>query len=453
MKNAVAIPATDNREAAAFAISKARSRLIILQPFWAVLALKLDPRPNNRVETIASNGLALWYNPDWVVKTDHDELVGVLAQKALRVSLGHPWRRGARDSKLWNQAGDAVCNPIIKQSFKLPAGAIDMPEFADSSAEEAYSVLFKRQPPDGGGGSGTKQGKSGQQPGKGKGQGGGPGNQLQAPGQGQGPPQQGQGQGQGGQPSDGQGDQDGPPQGFGGDVGGCGEILDAKHDDGTALNQAERDEAEQDWKVAAIQAASVAKSAGQMPAGLERLFQEQEKPTLDWKTMLRHYMQGRRHDDYSWRRVNRRFIGRGLYLPSRENPGPGEIVVAIDTSGSISDKELAAFSAELNGILEEAKPKLLRVLYCDAKVQRADEFTPDQYPVKLTPKGGGGTAFAPVWKWLDANDSAPEAMVYLTDLWCDDFGKDPGYPVLWVTTAKEHAPFGEVVRLDLDKAA
>lgn len=434
-KSAVAAP-----DAGAFAISKARSQLILRAPFFAVLVLKLDPKPHRGVETCATDGNRLWYNPKWAAETSLDELVGVLAQKAMRVALGHPWRRGGREQALWQQAGDAVVNPIIRDSkFKLPDNAINMPEFEGKSAEEAYSVLLKRQPPRDENGSQKPEQGTGRGPGQSGGQ--NPPNPQQDDGSS--PPQEGQGDGQ----------SDGPPGGFGGDCGGCGEILDQRHEDGSAMTESERDEAEQDWKVTAMQAAAIAKSAGQMPGNLERLFEEAEKPKLDWRSMLRRFMQGKRHDDFSWRRPNRRFIGRGLYLPSRENPGPGEIAVAIDTSGSISSRELAAFSAELNAILDEVKPKLLRVIYCDAAVNGVEEYTPDDYPVKLKAIGGGGTSFKPVFQWLAKNEAAPEAVIYLTDLegYGDAFGPESPWPTLWITTAREEAPWGEIARLDLEK--
>src|SRR5207253_6141714 len=91
-------------------------------------------------------------------------------------------------------------------------------------------------------------------------------------------------------------------------------------------------------------------------------------------------------------RPNRQYIASGLYLPSVERRGLGEIVVAVDTSGSIGRLELEQFAAEISAISEEANPEAIHVVYCDAAVQCAQQFGPSE-PVRLEPKGGGGTDF------------------------------------------------------------
>jgi predicted metal-dependent peptidase len=69
-----------------------------------------------------------------------------------------------------------------------------------------------------------------------------------------------------------------------------------------------------------------------------------------------------------------------------------------------------------------------------------DEFT-------IKPVGGGGTAFSPVFKFIEDKDLNPMACVFLTDLYCGDFGNTPHYPVLWATIGDEKAPFGEVLSI------
>jgi hypothetical protein len=138
-----------------------------------------------------------------------------------------------------------------------------------------------------------------------------------------------------------------------------------------------------------------------------------------------------------------------LYLPSVERRGLGEIVIAVDTSGSISKMELEQFAGEISSISEEAQPETIHVVYCDAAVQSAEEFTASE-PVRLEPKGGGGTDFRPVFQWVEENDIAPACLVYLTDLCCDSFPAEPEYPVLWVTDSRRIAPFGETVRIGLE---
>jgi len=70
----------------------------------------------------------------------------------------------------------------------------------------------------------------------------------------------------------------------------------------------------------------------------------------------------------------------------------GEIVVAVDTSGSIGKRELEQFAGEISAISEETQPEAIHVVYCDAAVQSTQEFRASE-PVRLEPKGGGGTDF------------------------------------------------------------
>ena len=136
-------------------------------------------------------------------------------------------------------------------------------------------------------------------------------------------------------------------------------------------------------------------------------------------------------------------------MPSVERRGLGEIVIAVDTSGSIGRLELEQFAGEISAISEEAQPEAIDVVYCDAAVHSAQRFGPSE-PVRLAPRGGGGTDFRPAFKWVAENDIAPVCLIYLTDLCCDSYPEAPEYPVLWVTDSRRTAPFGETIRITLE---
>jgi predicted metal-dependent peptidase len=136
-------------------------------------------------------------------------------------------------------------------------------------------------------------------------------------------------------------------------------------------------------------------------------------------------------------------------LPSVERQGVGEIVIAVDTSGSIGRLELEQFAGEISAISEEAQPEAIHVVYCDAAVQSTQWFELAE-PVRLEPKGGRGTDFRPAFDWVAKNDIAPICLIYLTDLCCDSYPEAPEYPVLWVTDSRRTARFGETVRIDLE---
>jgi predicted metal-dependent peptidase len=127
----------------------------------------------------------------------------------------------------------------------------------------------------------------------------------------------------------------------------------------------------------------------------------------------------------------------------------GEIVIAVDTSGSIGKRELEQFAGEISAISEETQPEAVHVVYCDAAVQSSQEFAASE-PVRLEPRGGGGTDFRPVFEWVARTDIAPVCLIYLTDLCCHSFPEAADYPVLWVTDSRRMAPFGETVRIELE---
>jgi predicted metal-dependent peptidase len=141
---------------------------------------------------------------------------------------------------------------------------------------------------------------------------------------------------------------------------------------------------------------------------------------------------------------NRRFVWFGFVPAIIERSGVGEMVIVVDTSGSIGTGELEQFSGEINVIANEAQPESIRVIYCDAAVQVHEEFGPAE-PIKLSPKGGGGTDFVPPFKWVEENGIEPKCLIYLTDLCCNSFPPTPEYPVLWVTDSRKAAPFGEIL--------
>ncbi len=124
----------------------------------------------------------------------------------------------------------------------------------------------------------------------------------------------------------------------------------------------------------------------------------------------------------------------------------GDVVIAVDTSGSIGSKELEQFAGEINAIASATQPASIRVIYCDAAVQGVDEFGPSE-PIKLPPKCGGGTDFVPRFNWVEENGIEPRCLIYLTDLCCNSFPPAPDYPVLWVTDSRKTVPFGETLRM------
>ena len=111
----------------------------------------------------------------------------------------------------------------------------------------------------------------------------------------------------------------------------------------------------------------------------------------------------------------------------------------------MTDEELAQYASELRMVHEELRPSLLSVIYFDHDICHVDTFGVDD-TVEVKPRGGGGTAFSPIFEYVEREQLDPVDCVVLTDLCCYDFGDEPAYPVLWVSNDRDEAPFGEVVK-------
>jgi len=232
------------------------------------------------------------------------------------------------------------------------------------------------------------------------------------------------------------------------DPGKSGEVRDLPGENGppTATEIAQ---AEAEAKIMVVQAATVAKGHGKLPGSIARMIAEILQPIHDWKTELRRFLAQAAKNDYSWTRPNMRYAAMGLYLPGLYSETMPPIVIAVDTSGSVSHSQLQQFVSEMNSIRSEAQSSQVAVVYCDTKVQEARVFEPDE-DMEIKPKGGGGTSFVAPFKWVERESGLdPAAMIYLTDGECDHFPDPPMYPVLWTVIGgwRFKPPFGEVIRI------
>lgn len=226
-----------------------------------------------------------------------------------------------------------------------------------------------------------------------------------------------------------------------GDEGGA---LDEVQD--CPAEQAEAHEAEMRTKLA--QAVNAAKMQGKLSKGIARIAEDLSKSRKNWKEVLRNFLTLRAKTDLTYARPKRRFLADDVYLPSVTGERVGSIAIAIDCSGSINAKILGAFETEVRAIFEDTCPESLHVIYFDSQVLGAVETFQQGDAVKLSPKGGGGTAFSPIFAELAKLPELPAVCVVLTDLCCSDFGNAPEYPVLWASNDRQNGnPFGEVVDL------
>lgn len=202
-----------------------------------------------------------------------------------------------------------------------------------------------------------------------------------------------------------------------------------------------------DWKIATIQAANIAKQQGNLPASMERIVDEVMGNKVNWRERLRRFATQHTKNDFSWSRPQRRMIPHGYYLPSLYSEAMGLLVDAIDTSGSIDQYVLNLFGAEVAAAKMMARPEKLINIYCDARVNRVDEFGEHELPTfKMC--GGGGTDFRPPFKYIEQHNLKPACFIYLTDGEGRFPDAPPPYPVLWVMTTDIVAPWGETIRIE-----
>ena len=179
-------------------------------------------------------------------------------------------------------------------------------------------------------------------------------------------------------------------------------------------------------------------AAGKMGSGGSRELEKLLQPEIDWRQVLREFVTTTCvGSDYStYAKPNRRYMSAGMYMPSGVSEQVNELVIAIDTSGSIGQAELTKFLSEVQGVVSNVNPKAVRLLYWDTKVCADEVYGEMGSDVSLLvestkPAGGGGTDIACVNEYLQHNQVTPQAVIVFTDGYLGgDWGKW-SVPVLW----------------------
>jgi predicted metal-dependent peptidase len=236
---------------------------------------------------------------------------------------------------------------------------------------------------------------------------------------------------------DGEGEGDGSGEGSGGS--GTGEGFDDHDWDGAKeMTEEEKKVLEREIDQAIRQGVMAhQKIAGTGAGDLDRDLLELLEPKVDWREMLREFVKSTcsAKDTSSWRKVNRRFLSMGTYMPSLIGEKVGHMVIAVDTSGSVGQEELSGFLTEVKGIAEEVKPSQVDLIYWDSRVAGHEEYTENDVSNIINstkPRGGGGTSPSCVSEYLKEKRIVPECVIMLTDGYVgSDWGRDWTAPVLW----------------------
>ena len=189
---------------------------------------------------------------------------------------------------------------------------------------------------------------------------------------------------------------------------------------------------EKDWRDV------LAGSRGLMPDGIARTITEATEPRKDWKEELAKFIHSTcKSNSRTWNRQSRRVAG----LPGWNREIESNIVIVLDTSGSVTGPILSTFLVECRGITSLSGVTAV-VMSADAKVHQVIQ-PGEPFPTEW--KGGGGTNFIPALK--AAEEYEPNCIIYLTD-GDGTYPKSSQYPVLWALTKPRAVPFGEEILLE-----
>jgi len=399
-------------------LSAARTRLILDRPFLGALVLRMPMKAADPkwCKTIGTDARAFYYNPAWIDSLSLEQTQFALAHEALHCALSHFARREHRNHQRWDVACDLAINPIlIREGMTAVPGALYNIGYEGMMAEEIYPLVkenSEEEPHDqhlyG------KESKSSRQP----------------------------NQGEASRPDEPDNDSE---DGAGGGPGARAEEIAA----GTPepLGEAEREQLSIQWRQRLAGAAQQAMQAGKLGGALRRLVDHLLQPQLPWRMLLARYMTAVARDDYSYMRPSRR-EGEAIFPSLRS--AQTDIVVVLDTSGSIRAGEMREFVTEIDAIKGQVRARIT-LLACDAALAPGGPwlFEPwEAFELPADIRGGGGTRFTPPFEWLEASGSTPDLLVYFTDAEGEFPKQEPRFPVLWLVKGRGTVPWGQRIQLN-----
>jgi len=394
---------------------------ILLQkqaPFFYALISRLNiipVRANNLHPTASVDSLGnVVFNVDWLSKMSLLETEVVLAHEVLHVALLHLLRLGGKHREICNIAQDIKVNAILTESdFTIPKPAIQIERYSPTynsptlsektilpglgqgkkdiiiddiqkkTADEIYYEIRKQ----------LDQNKSNEEIQQ----------QFQFDTHSYGD------SGTSEQKQDKDGNSNGNNSSGSGNIPGFGEPLSEEQ-----LKQKARE-----WKQAIATAAAIARTQGKMPGGIEALLGDLLEPKIDWRKRLWMMVSQQLPYDYSWSRPHKKSLGAGFYIPQIQKEKL-DVVVTLDTSGSMSDKDLIDGLTEMASIASQFENVRMQVIIFDAEIHgvydlNTEEARDIQENIKI--QGRGGTDHRPVGKYIEDNIPDAKVVINFTDLY------------------------------------
>ncbi|MBI3897704.1 MAG: hypothetical protein HY308_05325 [Gammaproteobacteria bacterium] len=400
-------------------LTAARAQLVTEKPFLGALVLRLplvkaDP---DWCQTTATDARSLYYNRAYIEALNLEQTKFMLAHEALHCALSHFHRRQHRAKQRWDVACDYAINSLlVADGLQPPSGALLQTVFQGMPAEQIYPYI-KENPDEH---TLDKHLYDDANDGSSKGA-------HSSSGTDEAPPPSDASTG-GDRTPDNNEPQRGAPK-------------------PPPLGGAEREQLAAQWQLSLAGTAQAALRAGKLSESMARLIGDLLQPQLPWRMLLARYMTNVARTDYSFARPNRR-EGKAL-LPGLRS-GCVDIVVIVDTSGSIESDELREFLTEINAIKGNINARIT-LHACDAMLATHGPWIFEPWEEARLPSelhGGGGTRFTPAIAWAEQLDRSPDLLLYFTDADGEFPEREPTFPVLWLVKGKKPVPWGQRVQLN-----
>lgn len=361
----------------------ARIGLLMKQPFFGNMATRLElTNADLWCPTAATDGRKFYYNTKFVDKLSHGECEFLFGHEVFHVCYDHMDRFGDRDPTIANIAADLVVNDdLITQNVGTKISTVPIlhdVKYRGWSFEQVYEDLIKNA---------TKV-------------------QVQSMGD----------------------------KVLDRHLNGSGENEDGESDGSPKFSKEDLEKLKDDVREAILSAVETV-GADNCPAGIRRLVNKLTDPKMNWRELIQQQIESCAKVDYSWMRPSRRSWHMDAILPGMIPGTSIDIAVAIDNSGSISDKMLQDFLSEVKGIMDSFDDFKLTVWCFDTQVHNCHIFTTDTSDdiLEYEIKGGGGTSFQANWDWMKENDIQPKKLIFFTDGESYDGWGEEGYcDVIWI---------------------
>ena len=378
----------------------ARIGLLLKHSFFGNLATRLTLiNADEWCSTAATDGLKFYYNSRFVMMLRPKEVEFLVGHEVLHVVYDHIGRRNERDPQLWNIANDYAVNADLKRhkvgDFITTVPCLFEAKYDGKSSEEIYDDLMKnvqkisiddlidQMIDDHLEGDGDGEGEGDEKEGKGK------------------------------RPT---------------------------------MSPEERERMRQEVKQAILNAAQSAE-AGQLPKGVERLIKQITDPVMPWRELIQTNLTSAIRSDYSWMRPSRRSWHMDAVMPGM-NPGEEiDVDVAIDMSGSISNKQAQQFLGEIAGMMEAFDGYKVHVFCFDTEIYNPQDFNSENMDTvdSYEPAGGGGTDFDAIFDYLKREGRVPKRLIVFTDGYpCGSWGDADYCDTTWIIHGdpNPNPPFG-----------